>query len=153
MLKIHEAKNILEIACGTGELTLQLLPKLAPDTKYTSVDLSDTMIEAAKAKKAKMNLDKLEVDHKFMQANAQDLQNFENESFDLVIAPLVLHLVPEPEKMLSEVKRVLKKGGKFGCSVLGEVQNCTFFMVAKDIFEKHDLVNKQVRSIHYLGER
>ena len=65
----------------------------------------------------------------------------------------MLHLVPEPEKMLSEVKRVLKKDGKFGCSVLGALENCTFFLVAKDIFTKHDLVNQQGRSIHYLGER
>ena len=51
-----------------------------------------------------------------------DIQNlpFEESSFDAVIANAMLYHVPDLNKGLKEVRRVLKNGGVFYCSTLGE---------------------------------
>ena len=51
-----------------------------------------------------------------------DIQNipFEDDSFDIVIANMMLYHVPDLKKGLSEVRRVLKNGGNFYCATFGE---------------------------------
>lgn len=48
---------------------------------------------------------------KFIQMDAQELL-FENETFDLVFANLILSVVPEPKLCLNEMERCLKQNGK-----------------------------------------
>lgn len=94
------------------------------------------MIEKANAKKANLSKTYTEIEHKFVSANGEDLSAYKDESFDIVFAPLVLHLTPNPSKMLQEAFRVLKKGGKFGCSVLGELKYNSFLTVSEEVIMK-----------------
>ena len=55
----------------------------------------------------------------YRKADIQDLP-FTNESFDVVIANSMLYHVPDIERGLREVRRVLKKGGTFYCATYGE---------------------------------
>jgi ubiquinone/menaquinone biosynthesis C-methylase UbiE len=48
MLKLNEAKNVLEIACGAGKLIPQVLDLKAPETFYYATDISEEMINFAK---------------------------------------------------------------------------------------------------------
>jgi len=48
-----------------------------------------------------------------LQASGEDLHYFEDNSFDVVLVTLVLCTVQDAKKVLSEVKRVLNKNGKF----------------------------------------
>ena len=45
---------------------------------------------------------------------------YADETFDVVIANMMLYHVPDLSKGLSEIRRVLKKGGKFYCATYGE---------------------------------
>ena len=154
MTGVYSANNILEIACGSGELSLALLQSLPAGTKYLSVDISEEMIKMANlnknAMKHKLNN---EIEHEFLEADGENLSFIPDESVDVVLAPLCFHLTPDPNKILKEALRVLKKGGKLGVSVLGDPQKCTFFSIFDNALEKVGIEFGKRRTIFYLGSR
>lgn|SRR5574344_1023267 len=110
--EIHSEDNFLELGCGTGSMWKEHLELLKNSKKAILSDFSQGMIETAKTHLGTYS----NVDYKVV-----DIQNipYENESFDLVIANMMLYHVPDLQKGLSEVKRVLKQGGKFYCATYG----------------------------------
>ncbi len=110
---IREGMNVLEVGCGTGTLWLGNDGLVARCNKLVLTDLSEGMLEVAKR-----NLcDKTNVE--FLSEDIQDL-SFDDDTFDAVIANAMLYHVPDLLKGLREVRRVLKDGGTFYCSTLGE---------------------------------
>ena len=110
---IREGMKVLELGCGTGTLWLGHDELIAKCDKLVLTDLSEGMLE-----KAKGNLgEKDNVEYRI-----EDIQNlsFDDEVFDVVIANAMLYHVPDLNKALSEVRRVLKKGGVFYCATFGE---------------------------------
>ncbi len=107
-------KNVLDVGAGTGRLTLRLA-KLGADV--TALDVSEEMLEEIK-KKLKRNLSHLrqgyggQAEIKMVVGDCESLQ-FDDESFDVVVATfLVVHL-KDLKRFFDEVYRVLKPGGKF----------------------------------------
>lgn len=95
-----EGKKVLEVCTGTGLIAKEV----ADVTEYMyALDYSAKMIE--QAKKGRYS-EKLE----FVTGDAMNLP-FSEESFDLVIISNSLHILPEPEKALGEIRRVLKPEG------------------------------------------
>ncbi|ASJ01158.1 class I SAM-dependent methyltransferase [Thermococcus gorgonarius] len=92
----------LEIGVGTGK-TLAYYP---PGLELYAVDGSEKMLEIAK-KRAK----ELGIRVEFKLAEAERLP-FPDNYFDTVISSFVFCTVPEPEKAMEEIRRVLKPGGK-----------------------------------------
>jgi len=153
MAGVHSAQNILEIACGSGELTLSLLQSLPHGTKYLSIDISEEMIRMANFHKEAVK-DKLNnIEHEFLEADGENLSFIPDESVDVVLAPLCLHLTPDPNKILQEALRVLKKGGKIGISVLGDAERCTFFSILDTALSNLGIGQGKSRGIFYLGSR
>lgn len=153
MAGVSSAKNVLEIACGSGRLTLDLLQTLPAGTKYTSVDISEEMIKLATAAKEKIK-DKLnDIEHQFVVANGEELSFIPDESVDVVIAPLCMHLTPDPNSLLKEALRVLKKGGRIGFSVLGDLKQCTSFNIVSNAVKEAGVELPQKRSVFHLGSR
>lgn len=95
--------RILDIGCADGVFTRLILEKSKAE-RVVGVDVLKKSVDWAK-KHWKKNR-KLE----FRVANAHDLP-FEKDSFDAVFALEVLEHVHEPENVLDEIKRVLKKDG------------------------------------------
>jgi len=155
MLKVQSAQNILEIGCGSGRLTLNNLAILPPGTKYTSVDISDEMIKLAESSKEQLAKENRlnAVEHKFVVSNGEDISFIPDESVDVVIIPLCIHITPDANKFLQEAMRVLKKGGRIGWSVLGKPELCTFFRIFTDRLKEFKIEVPQRRSIFYLGTR
>jgi ubiquinone/menaquinone biosynthesis C-methylase UbiE len=153
MADVSSAKNILEIACGSGVLALELLQNLPSGVKYTSLDISEEMVKLANAAKEKVKGKLNDVEHQFMVANGEDLSFIPDESIDVVLAPLCMHLTPDPSKLLQEALRVLKKGGRIAFSVLGDPQKCTFFSIVSNAVKETGAELPQKRSIFYLGAR
>lgn len=98
---------ILDLGCGDGLLTLPLATK---NKQIIAGDISLKMLSLLidKAKIANINLEKVQVVR--MNAESTFLQE---QSIDLVIANNILHLTPEPQKIIKEIYRVLKKGGMY----------------------------------------
>ena len=76
-----------------------------------------------------------------MVIDIQDIP-FENDSFDVVIANMMLYHVPDLEKGLSEVRRVLKVGGTFYCATYGEHGIIEYLSNLLKDYGVEDTVNK-----------
>ena len=92
--------EVLEIATGPGLLAKNVAPAAA---HMIATDYSDGMIAEAKKGECPDNL-------VFEVADATALP-YVNDSFDAVIISNALHIIPDPEKALSEIDRVLCDGG------------------------------------------
>jgi ubiquinone/menaquinone biosynthesis C-methylase UbiE len=98
--------KFLDIGTGTGWDAI-LVAKNTSNIQVTAVDLSDEMLKFASC-----NASKERVDNKinFIKGDAKSLP-FNDRSFDAVFCQNMLHHLPEPEKMLAEIKRVVKSDG------------------------------------------
>jgi ubiquinone/menaquinone biosynthesis C-methylase UbiE len=93
-------KDVLELATGPG----MIAKHIAPSAKsVTATDFAPKMIETAKKGSVPDNVS-------FEVADATNLR-YQNDSFDLVVIANALHIIPEPEKALAEIDRVLKANG------------------------------------------
>jgi len=104
---IH-GKNLLEIATGSGSAAYLL----NNDNSYTGIDISSGLLLQAVKKFKDNNFQNAE----FFVADASDLP-FSNEFFDVAICDLSLNFLDNIESFIKELKRVIKKGSVFYCSV------------------------------------
>lgn len=102
-MNIKEGDKVLDVGVGTG-LSLPLYPK---HCEVTGIDLSPEMLEQAEKKVKKYNLSHV----KLLEMDASSL-SFNDDTFDHVIATFVISVVPDPVKVISEMKRVNKKDGR-----------------------------------------
>lgn len=96
--------ELLVVGVGTG-LELGLLDK---SLRVTGIDLSPSMLERARARVNRKGLGQVKA---LLPMDARRLE-FAPASFDAVLAPYVLSVVPEPNKVLDEMWRVLRPGGQ-----------------------------------------
>ena len=117
-------KTVLELATGTGLIAKHIV-RYADHIEAT--DASQEMIEQAKqgVKSAKLYF------------SVQDMFHlpYADQSFDVVIVVNALHIVPEPEKALSEIRRVLKDDGVLVAPTFTHADNA-FFGKVKAFFMK-----------------
>ncbi len=92
--------DVLEMACGTGQLSYPLSSRVR---LWEATDFSPAMIAEAKKKNSSARLH-------FSVQDATALP-YAPESFDAVVISNALHIMPHPEKVLSEIRRVLKPDG------------------------------------------
>lgn len=100
-IAFNNQQKILFVGVGTGA-DLELINH--NDLKITAIDYSPDMLRKAKEKFEHSTITFLEMD-------AQNLE-FENESFDYVVASLILSVVPDATKCFQEMTRVLKQEGR-----------------------------------------
>ena len=105
--------DILELGCGTGEMWKAKFGELSENTHLTLTDFSEGMVDTTRE-----NLG----EHDNLNYDIVDIQEipFADGSFDRVIANMMLYHVPDIDKGLDEVSRVLKQNGVFYCATFGE---------------------------------
>jgi len=105
--RFSDGDSILELGCGNGGQWESQIDRLPDNCCLTLSDYSEGMVGAVKKKFSGQfrNID-------FKQVDIQDIP-FGDESFDVVIANHMLYHVPDLDKALLEVRRVLKTGGYF----------------------------------------
>jgi phosphatidylethanolamine/phosphatidyl-N-methylethanolamine N-methyltransferase len=96
--------RILEVGVGTGIS----LPDYARSTRLVGVDLSEPMLRKAHTRVHELNLCSVEG---LAVMDAQHMA-FPDDSFDVIVAQLVVTTVPNPEATLDEFVRLLKPGGE-----------------------------------------
>jgi phosphatidylethanolamine/phosphatidyl-N-methylethanolamine N-methyltransferase len=102
-MDIQPGERVLEVGVGTG-INLSLYPK---HCTVTGIDFSSSMLEKARERAARKGIRNM----RLLQMDAGDLK-FADGSFDIVYAPYLISVVPDPVKVAQEMHRVCRSGGR-----------------------------------------
>jgi phosphatidylethanolamine/phosphatidyl-N-methylethanolamine N-methyltransferase len=100
---LKPGERVLEVGVGTG-INIPLYPK---DCQITGIDFSASMLEKARDRVARGAVRAV----RLLQMDAADLK-FPDDSFDIVYAPYLISVVPDPVKVAQEMRRVCRGGGR-----------------------------------------
>jgi phosphatidylethanolamine/phosphatidyl-N-methylethanolamine N-methyltransferase len=100
---IKAGDRVLEVGVGTG-INASLYPA---DCVVTGIDLSEPMLEKARERVLRKGLSNI----RLLAMDAADLK-FPDSSFDIVYAPYVISVVPDPVAVVREMRRVCRPGGR-----------------------------------------
>ena len=98
---IKPGDRVLEVGVGTG-INAGLYPR---DCAVTGIDLSDSMLEKARDRVARKGLRNV----RLLEMDAADLK-FADDTFDIVYAPYLISVVPDPVGVAREMRRVCRRG-------------------------------------------
>lgn len=141
--QIPNNAEILEIGSGNGLLWAKNIIRVLPGWHMTLGDLSHGMIQ-----EAKKLLEGFDAQFEFQTLDAQLLKYSDNQ-FDIVIANHMLYHVPNVERALLEVSRVLKAGGRFYAATNGNDHMNEMKELAQYLLEH----NKELSSNYLHKER
>ena len=100
---IRPRDRVLEVGVGTG-INTSLYPT---NCQVTGIDLSASMLEKARERVAREGLRNV----RLLEMDAANI-TFADDSFDIVYAPYLVSVVPDPVKVVREMRRVCRPGGK-----------------------------------------
>jgi phosphatidylethanolamine/phosphatidyl-N-methylethanolamine N-methyltransferase len=102
-MDIQPGERVLEVGVGTG-INLALYPK---NCSVIGIDFSSSMLEIARERAVRKDIRSV----RLLQMDAADLK-FVDNSFDIVYAPYLISVVPDPVRVAREMRRVCRPGGR-----------------------------------------
>ena len=102
-MEIRPGSHILEVGVGTG-INASLYPR---NCHVTGIDLSTSMLDKARERVAREGLRNV----RLLEMDAAKT-TFADDTFDIVYAPYLISVVPDPVMVACEMRRVCKPGGK-----------------------------------------
>jgi ubiquinone/menaquinone biosynthesis C-methylase UbiE len=126
LARLAPGEAVLDVGCGTGTLALEAARRVGRIGRVAGIDPSGVQIARAQAKAARTRLPVT------FQTGVIEQLSFPDQSFDVVLATLMMHHLPKPLKQqgLAEIARVLKPGGR---------------VVIADFVRKQDRVGRAAR--------
>ncbi|MFC1497248.1 methyltransferase domain-containing protein [Verrucomicrobiota bacterium] len=109
-MNLRKGSRVLDLASGTGTLTLAIAEQVGPTGTVIGIDRSRGMINVAEDKAESLGLKNI----RFVKGDISDaVESFPDESFDAVTCGWAIGYV-DPDKLLKTIKLKLKRGGKVG---------------------------------------
>ena len=108
---LHEGETVLDLGSGAGADVLISARRVGASGKAIGLDMTDEMLELARANAADAGLRNVE----FVKGYIEDIP-LPNGSVDVIVSNCVLNLSGDKPKVLAEAARVLKPGGRFAVS-------------------------------------
>jgi ubiquinone/menaquinone biosynthesis C-methylase UbiE len=136
-LTVPEKGQVLDISCGTGFPTIEILRRMRDGSRLIAIDASSAMLDVARRKVADLGpLGKKGVF--FRTESAVPKLSFADDVYDLVVCNLGLDEVPSLEVALRDFSRVCKLGGELRCTLplAGTFQE--FHDLYREVLIKHD---------------
>jgi ubiquinone/menaquinone biosynthesis C-methylase UbiE len=106
-IQIPDNPVVLDVGCGTGIATFALLKRVQEHGKFYGIDISPKMITLARAKAVNLGYKNVE----FRKGDAEHL-DFPESTFDLIVSNQAFLFLPNKQKALNEIFRVLKPMGQ-----------------------------------------
>jgi SAM-dependent methyltransferase len=97
---VRAGQRALDVGCGPGPLTAELVARLGPDS-VAAVDPSESFVRAAAARLPGVDV---------RRSSAENIPH-PDDAFDVTMAQLVVHFMPDPIAGLAEMARVARSGG------------------------------------------
>jgi ubiquinone/menaquinone biosynthesis C-methylase UbiE len=136
-LAVPEKGQVLDISCGTGYPTIEILRRMSDGSRLIAIDASSAMLDVARRKIADLGpLGKKGVF--FRTESPVPKLSFADDVYDLVVCNLGLAEMPSVEVALRDFARVAKKGGEVRCTLplAGTFQE--FHDLYREVLIKHD---------------
>lgn len=160
-MKIRNASNILEIACGAGLLLPFVIDQKPQETQYVATDLSPAMIAKAEERlrknfekyDSKLTFEEWTKKNNFIlkQVNGEDLIE-EFGKFDRVICNLVLMLTVNPRTMLTNAHKTTTEDALMGVTIWGDKTKSNFYTLVGKAIKDLGLPLSNKRSPFYYQE-
>src|SRR5690348_2156692 len=136
-LAVPDRGQVLDISCGTGYPTIEILRRMSDGSRLIAIDASSAMLDVARRKIADLGpLGKKGVF--FRTESPVPKLSFADDVYDLVVCNLGLAEMPSVEVALRDFARVAKKGGEVRCTLplAGTFQE--FHDLYREVLIKHD---------------
>ncbi len=112
-------ERVLDLACGTGLVTLPAARAVGPGGQVIGIDISERMVEVLRQRAAAAGLPQVSA----ARMDAEQLA-LADASVDVVLCALGLMYMPDPEQAVREIRRVLRPAGRVVMAVWGERARC-----------------------------
>lgn len=108
LAQIKPGDRVLDVGCGTGDLTMAAKAVTGPTGEVYGTDASPEMIDLARRKATRTGVDVT------FQIDLIENMTFPDNQFDVVLSSLMMHHLPDDLKRegLAQIYRVLKPGGR-----------------------------------------
>ena len=112
-------ERVIDVACGTGLVAFEAARAVGPSGRVVGIDLSGHMVDRSSRRAAEHR-----VDHaSFARMDAERLE-LPDAGFDVALCALGLMYMPDPERAVREMRRVVRPGGRLVLAVWGERARC-----------------------------
>jgi ubiquinone/menaquinone biosynthesis C-methylase UbiE len=108
---LHEGETVLDLGSGAGADVLISARRVGPTGKAIGLDMTDEMLELARANAAEAGLANVE----FVKGYLEDMP-IADETIDVIISNCVINLSGDKPRVIREAARVLRPGGRFAVS-------------------------------------
>jgi len=124
LVKVAEGSRVLDVGAGAGDSTLVAAQRVGSTGRVIATDISASMLEIAVESARQAGLSNVET--RVMDAQRLDL---EPDSFDAAVSRNCLMLIPDYQRALTEIRRVLKPGGRFAAIVFSTPDRCPYLSI------------------------
>lgn len=136
LVPIRPGVKVLDLACGSGETSLQVaqllsnhLPSEAKDAKIVCVDISEEMLRVLNQRANEMSLADI------VETRCEDVEkiDFGEHYFDMVMSQFGVMFLPYLTEDLARIRKMMKPGSLFSCVIWGEEKDCHIFYAARSV--------------------
>ena len=136
-LTVPEKGQVLDISCGTGWPTIEILRRMSEGSRLIAIDASSAMLDVARRKVADLGpLGKKGVF--FRTESPIPKLSFADDVYDLVVCNLGLGEMPAIDAALRDFSRVAKRGGEVRCTLALSDTFQEFHDIYREVLVKHD---------------
>jgi len=113
-LALTRGSAVLDVSCGSGASAIPAAVAVGPSGRVVGVDLADRLLALARVKAVRRKLDNIE----FVRGDMEKL-DFPDGFFDAVVCVFAIFFVPDMERQVVELWRLLRPGGRLALTIWG----------------------------------
>jgi len=132
MAEVGPGSRVLDVAAGAGEQTMVAARRVGASGYVLATDISAGILDFAAQEARSAGLSNVET----RVLDGENLDELEADAFDAVISRVGLIYFPDQQKALTEMRRVLKPGGKIAAIVYSTAENNKFFSIPISIVRR-----------------